>query len=647
MSKLWKIREGVLKTLLFFSGMIICTAVSGAWALSVGDTVPGFTLQGVDGRAFSLSSLKGNPLSVLYFFNPGSRASVSGIELLSDIYRKQPGWDVNVVAISEGAREKTVSWAQRLDSRFRVLIDNGRVASLYGVAHVLPMAYLVGPDFRVLNKVSGGGESGHKLLVRLAERELSRKRVMVAADLARDAVKRAPSDPEAKAVLGYTALKQGKIDEAEDVFKQVSASPGGSAMGKEGLAYVRMKQGKSDEAFALASEAGGRAGAEVLRGDILYARGRKEDAKESYLKAQDKPAFGFQQSRPYNRLGKLAAAEKAYPEASRYYDRALEVDPFAVEVLSNKGVVLGREGKWDLAARTYQEVLRMSPGDRIALGLLRQAEEMLALARDAKKAERIDRLIKDLSQRYRKGKFFGREDRDEWTSRPMIMAFLPLTEGGLPMDRDGVAQVLTLDVGQKMEASGRVRVVERAVLDKLLAELNLGSSQLADPGTALRLGKVLAARILAAGSLYNGPGNVRLSLRLIDSETSAVPAIVSERFNAEQMEEYADKLASSLLKKLQAKYPLRGYVVKAKGDRVILNLGRKQGLRTGVRMALLVEGKPIKFMGKKLRGDLERAGTVEVTKVEEDLSYGRVLSASVKVKKGMKLEETAAVERNI
>ncbi len=631
-----------------FKDLALCLVLWGlvaAWpgasvahALSSGDRAPGFSLKDLQGKHFDASGLKGKALSIVYFFSPSSRASARGIEMLLGIRRAHPGWDVEIVAVSEGSVEETAAWARKRAEKAEVVIDDGRVASLYGVGQILPVAYLLGPDMVILNKVKGGGAGGHKLLVRLAERELSRKQIKVAETLAQEAARAAPGDAEAKAVLGYAALKSGKIDEAEDVFAELSSMPETRAIGKEGLAHVRLRQGKDKEALALAEQAGGRAGADTIKGDILYAQGRESQAEAIYEQAASEPAFTFQRSRPLNRLGKLAAAREEYPEAVKYYDKALEVDPLAVEVLSNKGVLLGKEGKWDMAAKTYQAVLKMAPQDQIASGLLRQAQEMLALARDAQKAERIDRLIKELSERYKKGRFKSKA-ADEWTSRPMVLAFLPLTEGGLPLDRDGVTQVLALEIGRCLEATGRIRVVERALMDKLLAELNIGSSELADPGTALRLGKVLAAKLLAAGYLRNSRGMTTLSLRLIDSETSAVPAVVTAPVDVEQVAQAARKVAKDLMAEVVHDYPLRGYIVRTKDGRVILNLGRDQGLKTGMRMSILKEGKPIEFMGRKLRGDLEEVGQIEVVKVEKDLSYGKVISTTVKVKRGMKVRE--------
>ena len=58
-----------------------------------------------------------------------------------------------------------------------------------------------------------------------------------------------------------------------------------------------------------------------------------------------------------------------------------------------------------------------------------------------------------------------------------------------------------LSLTQALRASGRVTVVEREVLDKVLAELKLSATDIVNAPQALRRGKILAARLLATGSL--------------------------------------------------------------------------------------------------------------------------------------------------
>ena len=72
-----------------------------------------------------------------------------------------------------------------------------------------------------------------------------------------------------------------------------------------------------------------------------------------------------------------------------------------------------------------------------------------------------------------------------------------------------------------------LRLVERIRLREVLDELKLGSSDLADQATRLRVGRLLGARYMMFGDyLALGPV-MRVDVRLVDSETSRI--LVSEQ----------------------------------------------------------------------------------------------------------------------
>ncbi len=102
-----------------------------------------------------------------------------------------------------------------------------------------------------------------------------------------------------------------------------------------------------------------------------------------------------------------------------------------------------------------------------------------------------------------------------------MLSFVDFEEKGGLNERDGMSMVLTSQLGEQLNQSGRVQVVERALMDRLLEELNLGSSELANPETALKIGRILASKIVATGSLLHLADQSLLSLRLIDTETTA------------------------------------------------------------------------------------------------------------------------------
>jgi hypothetical protein len=132
--------------------------------------------------------------------------------------------------------------------------------------------------------------------------------------------------------------------------------------------------------------------------------------------------------------------------------------------------------------------------------------------------------------------------------------------------------------------------VERAVLETLLGELKLGTSKLADRNVALSLGKLLAARFILTGKITHSGPYTQVSLRLIETETGRIPAVVNEAFGAAvPASELSEKLSRVLLEKLQKLYPLRGIISEIKADKITLNIGQETGVTPGQRFKVVDE----------------------------------------------------------
>ena len=71
---------------------------------------------------------------------------------------------------------------------------------------------------------------------------------------------------------------------------------------------------------------------------------------------------------------------------------------------------------------------------------------------------------------------------------------------------------------------GRVRVVDRSRLDAVMAEQKLTAMGLTDAATGVRVGKLLGARGIVAGSVTDMGENIEVHARLLDTETGAVAA---------------------------------------------------------------------------------------------------------------------------
>jgi tetratricopeptide (TPR) repeat protein len=615
--------------------------------LSSGQMAPVFSLKDLKGQTFDLSQMKERPMIILYFFDVDSRPSQEGLLSLNQLSKQYKGTDLIVWAITLSPKEKVTKFVESSGLGFPVLQDLSKVSDLYQARQILPTVCTIGPGLKVLDYFQGGGKTTETMLVRLAERQLQRKQTMLAKAISDDVVKKNPQNINAKTVKGYAALKENNLNEAEEVFKDVSQKGGqGEVLGKEGLAAVYAKKGQPDKALQLAKEveekSPDRAYVHVIKGDALYAQDKKKEAEVEYQKAtQKKTAESYQEASRYNQLGRLYASSGKYQKARELYDQALTIDPYYIEGTTNKGITFEKEGKWDKALESYRQALALDKSDTFAAVLAKKAQEMLEIQRDIKRKERIDQLVKELAARYQSQK---KEDakkvEDTWTSQPMVLTFVDFQEKGGLNERDGFSTVLMSQLADNLNASGRVKVVERVLIDQLLEELNLGSSDLANPETALKLGKVLAAKLIGTGSLYYLPQGTLLTLRLIDTETSAIPQVTTKQISPQaSLEKELFQLNRDILKTVIMKYPLHGFVVKAPDDQVMLNIGSKQGVVSGTKFEVLEEQAPVTYKGKSLQSSPKSIAQIEVVRVEPDLCHAKILNKERTLKTDDKVQE--------
>jgi len=632
---------------LFILVLILCMTGTGYSQVQEGKQVPLFSLKGMDGKAYDLSQMKDRPMMIIYFFDAASRPSQESLLTMDNLAKKYQDADLRVWGITRSPKDSVADFVKKTNPAFPILLDDAAVSDAYQAKFILPTTCIMGPDLTLLDYFQGGGKTTNVMLVKLAERKLQQKEVVLAQALSDEAVKNDPKDAKAQMIKGYAALKAGQLDDAEKTFAAMTAEKGqGEILGKEGLASVYAAKGQSEKALAMASAvenaAPERAYIHAVKGDVLYAQDKKAQAQAEYAKAVQNPgAEDFQKAGAYNKLGRLYASIGDYQQSRDLYDQAVRIDPYYVEAMANKGVTYEKEGNWDKALDMYNKGQSLDKDDVFASALARRAAQMIALQNDAKNRERIDKLVEDLSKRYRsQKKIFTATTEDTWTSRPMVLTFVDFQETGALSERDGISVVLTTQLADELNASGRVQVVERVVIERLLEELNLGSSDLADPETALRLGRVLAAQVIGTGSLLHMTDGTMLSLRLIDTETTAIPKVINREISTDaSLKKDLHQINREILTTIMAAYPLQAYVVNVSGDKVMINLGSNQGVVTGSRFAVIEEQEPIEYKGKQLQQAPKRIAGLEVISVEPDLSYCRITEQERPIKQDDKAVE--------
>ena len=618
--------------------VVVFTGSNVGAALQKGEPAPYFP---------AIKSMQKKPMVMLYFFQLHSKSSVAGFEHLKELYQEYEKSGIGVLVISKDDRKSLDQYFEKNPVPFPVLSDAGSVFEQYEVKVILPVMYLLGAGRRVSGRFEGGGASAYKMMTTVAEHSLDLKKPQLAKTVYAKVLKSDPENIAAKAGIANAYFKEGKLDRAKEEFTQIAQLSSKEAiLGKEGLVRIYMKEGETDKALSLATkikEANPESGlVHLINGNVLAMKGNTEQALAQYAKATDgKMSEDWQTAEAYNNAGRIYSNEGKLDLAEKMYQNAVVYNPFSSEILTNRGVLYEKQGQPQKAKALYEDALSANPEDTITKSLAKRIEAHLNFQEDMEKQKRIDTLVSDLVAQYKNNAAKSPVTTDTWSSVPLTVAFFGIkTTGDV---REGVTEAIQQEVTQNLMAkeNGRIQVVEREMIDKLLAELKLSSSDLADPETALRLGKLLSARLMITGSLFSESEALKLNLRLIDPETSVIKVIYSSDKES-SLTDLTAKTAIALDQRVTKAYPIQGIIVSLeKGNQAIINLGSRHGIYKGLRLKVVKEGNPIMFNGKTLGSKNELLGTLEITSVDEGFSSGTVTSLkdNEKPEKGQKVSE--------
>lgn len=221
----------------------------------------------------------------------------------------------------------------------------------------------------------------------------------------------------------------------------------------------------------------------------------------------------------------------------------------------------------------------------------------------------IDALVTSLAASFRDGKTAPERKDDGWSSPPLTMVIMELNGDGLPK---GTAEMLANQLSNNLQNQAGIPMVDRQILAKLLQELKLGTSVLADQTTALKLGKVLSARLIVTGNIMPSGDGQAVALRFIDTETTAIRKVITAQMSGrDQDSDSVISIGEQIVDWLKEEFPVRGQVLSVAGDRCRLNIGKGHGIKPGSRIELVTET-------KKGSGIYDVTGELTVKEVEKD-----------------------------
>jgi tetratricopeptide (TPR) repeat protein len=614
-----------------------------------GQAAPLFALKDTQGKAYQLVDMKDQPLLIVYFFDVNSRPSQEGLMNLDQLARNYKESNLIVWGVTRSDQIQVKSFMARSKLEFPILVDNGTVSDLYGARMVLPTVCIIGPDLKILDFLQGGGKTTDSMLLSLAEHSLRQRNTGMAKALSDEVVRKNPDNAQARTVKGYAELKEGDLKSAENTFYNLSRSKGeGEVLGKEGLTQVYAQKGQPEKALQMADEieqkTGQRAYTHVVKGDLLYSQNKPEQAEAEYRKAiSKKEGHAQHRAAAYNQLGRIYAIRGDYKQSLQMYDQAVALDPFYVEATSNKGMAYERQGLWSNALEAYRKAQTIDRNDPFATTLTAHANEMILLEKDPDRRQNLESRIATCVQRYKaQAEDPPADQQDPWTSGPMIMTLMePVESGGLSR-RDGFSRVLALHMALQLNASGRIRIVEPILIERVLETLGLSQGDLADEAVAARLAKAFGATLIGKGTLYHLSDGTLLSLKLIDIRKQRTSQLIERQFaSAATLKNDMHWLNRQLLTAVMSAYPLKAFVVEVTGHQILMNLGANQGVVLGALFDIVEEKPEMDYKGKKFTPEPSVMATIEVVKVDAEFAYAYIKEQRRPIRTEDKLRERA------
>ncbi len=272
--------------------------------------------------------------------------------------------------------------------------------------------------------------------------------------------------------------------------------------------------------------------ARVLEGDLATIDQQPVRAEQSYRAAvSGRLGSPAQRALALARLARLALERGEIAAAQRYLQQTSPAGGRLPDVRQLWAQLDLERADAEASGAQHPSALELEPSAASASPRLANAWGRDALSADAERLRRVDELIGELAKRYRaeKGRSpaVTRSGSPDGAERLRTFWILPLDGAGASEARNGFAEALALALERELDRPP-TKVVDRALLDRLLSELNLGASPLVQPETSLELGRLMSARYMVRSQLTRLDDSLVLNVRVTEVETSDL--VLSDSF---------------------------------------------------------------------------------------------------------------------
>ncbi|MDM8521760.1 caspase family protein [Desulfococcaceae bacterium HSG8] len=176
-------------------------------------------------------------------------------------------------------------------------------------------------------------------------------------------------------------------------------------------------------------------------------------------------------------------------------------------------------------------------------------------------------------------------------------------------------------------------------LGGLMADDQKDNSDDTAKNRAIQIARKLDADFVITGKVIEKKNSLQIYARMLETDTLTVLTeedVYGEGEDAELIRQLCHGLA---IKLCDAVPFAEGKIVKVKEKQIIVNIGKKDGIRRGMHMILFEQGEPLRDpdTGEELGSDAEEFGTARIEKIRPRVSYAQILDTSESLKPGMQV----------
>jgi TolB-like protein len=187
-----------------------------------------------------------------------------------------------------------------------------------------------------------------------------------------------------------------------------------------------------------------------------------------------------------------------------------------------------------------------------------------------------------------------------------------------------VGYVFTNKLIGALEKDGRFEIVEPGLIKKIIREQQLVLDKKEHRLIITDSAKLLGAKILISGFVMKYQDIIEVEVRVINVENASIIAAESAKTTAAAP---LERMADQLVEKVINIFPFKGIVVFRKGDSIAVDLGKCDGVKSGMHFAVFKEHKVIRCPETGLVIDCDRiqTGIFEIEYVKDKISIAQIL----------------------